>query len=70
MNRDDAPAELAAPQPVRKPKRQKLIGVVYIGRGNALHGVPARDMDADEWAKIPRRLRSAALAQKLYEVKK
>ena len=41
--------------------------VVYQGAGY-FAGIPARDMPLDEWAKLPKELRKAALKQELYKI--
>ena len=41
--------------------------VVYQGAGY-FAGIPARDMTLDEWAKLPKEVRKAALKQELYKI--
>ena len=43
------------------------VSVIYIGAGAYLHGVPARDITADEWAALPEELRKIALDLDLYQ---
>jgi hypothetical protein len=49
-----------------KVKREKVM-FIYMDRGYMI-GLPARDMDEDEWVSYPRELTKAALVQKLYVV--
>lgn len=49
-----------------KMKREKVM-FIYMDRGYMI-GLPARDMDEDEWVSYPRELTKAALVQKLYVV--
>lgn len=44
--------------------------VIYIGAGDYLAGVPARDMTIDEWEALDQSDRDAALALDLYQVPK
>ncbi len=43
--------------------------VIYKG-GGYFHGLPARDMTADEWAQFDKQLTRAALQAGLYQVVK
>ena len=53
-----------------KKEKKKAVGVVYIGKGNYLAGIPARDMTVEEWKTIPASLRKHLTSVlKLYEVK-
>ena len=49
-----------------KMKREKVM-FIYMDRGYMI-GLPARDMDEDEWVTYPKELTKAALVQKLYVV--
>jgi hypothetical protein len=49
-----------------KVKREKVM-FIYMDRGYMI-GLPARDMDEDEWVTYPKELTKAALVQKLYVV--
>lgn len=42
---------------------------IYKG-GGYFAGVPARDMSAEEWAKLPKEIQKAALKADLYELDK
>ena len=42
---------------------------IYKG-GGYFAGVPARDMTAEEWAKLPKEIREAALKADLYVLEK
>lgn len=42
---------------------------VYKG-GGYFAGVPARDMSAEEWARLPKEIREAALKAGLYALEK
>lgn len=40
----------------------------YAGGGDYWPGVPARDLDAEEWVALPEDLRRLLLALRLYEI--
>lgn len=42
--------------------------VSYIGQGDFIQGLPARDMSLEEWTSYPEDLLAAALAAGLYIV--
>lgn len=39
---------------------------LYIGGGRWLHGIPARDLDADEWDALAPALQAVAVERGLY----
>lgn len=41
--------------------------IEYIGDGNYLYGVPARDMELSEWEALPEKDRELALSLGLYQ---
>jgi len=57
MDKPNEPAQPAAPDP---------LAVRYIGAGNHLIGVPARDLTVSEWAGLPEETRALALGLGLY----
>jgi hypothetical protein len=48
-----------------KPKKKS--GVRYVGKGTFLSGIPAKNMDSDEWERIPADRRKHALKLGLYK---
>ncbi len=50
----------------KQPQPKPIAIVRYIGGGNFIPGVPARDMTPDEWSEIPADLREAAVQNGLY----
>ena len=42
---------------------------VYLGQGYFV-GLPARDLDADEWKQFPKELTKAALKADIYKLEK
>lgn len=44
--------------------------IKYVGNGEAIPNIPARDMKKDEFMKLPEETRAIILACGLYEVRK
>lgn len=42
--------------------------IKYIGNGDYVMGIPARNMTVEEWEALPETTRQALMAQKLYEL--
>lgn len=49
-------------------KKRKLSGARYVGDGNYILGVPARDLTAGEWDALPEERRRVCLAAGVFEV--
>lgn len=42
--------------------------IKYIGNGDYVMGIPARNLTVEEWESLPEETRQALMAQKLYEL--
>ena len=52
---------------IKEEKKRKPKKIVYTGKGTFLSDIPARDMDRDEWMKIPLERRKHAVKLELYK---
>ena len=50
----------------KKPPKKKK-GAKYIGKGNWLPGMPARDLSHKEWNKFPKKERDKAIKLGIYK---
>lgn len=51
-----------------RPKKKKVNGATYTGKGAYIHGVPARDMTAEEWQSFSQAEREHFVNLGLFEV--